>query len=594
MSLSYAYSIPDNRGSARPSQVLFLDVESHVIDQGKGVKRFEPFLWCLIAKRYRYHGQKSNQVTYVGNDLDKLWNLVVSYCKQKRNVYLTAHHLEVDIVPTRAIQHLMSRGFELEHVIAHNRVLILYFKRDKARLTIINNGNLASGSIEQWGEMLDCPKLPMPDSMASADEWEQYVTRDAEIMVKIWDALLEFLDIHDLGNFKQTQAGLAMAAFRHRFMQQKIVIHKHVKALDLERASYKGGRFEALKIGNFKNDTWYTLDVNSMYGWLMSAKPLPYELRGYDDRCDLKRLAKLLDRYAVIAEVQVTTSEPCLPRSENNKTIFAPGTFITTLTTPELKYCVQKGYVDQVFKVAWYYHDLILSKYADYFLSLKDRYDREGNKPMRQVTKLYLNALYGKFAQHGFVDEIVGECDPDEFRFGTEYDYDTKERYELNFYGGKIHRVRITKAGKYTLVALSSHIAAYARMRLWELMTLAGLENVYHTATDSLLVNEVGYHNLTNEIDPHQPGKLKIEKSYAKITIHDVNDMILDGQLKIKGIPKKAVQLSDNSWLVTHWSRLTTVLNNNRGDYYYVRELTKTLNRPRFRALEPVANPETG
>ncbi len=592
MSKSFDHTIKANKGSARPVHVIFADVESRLSEQPDGKTLFTPFLWTMIYRRYRKADNSFIESEYSGQTIDEFWELVDGHCYTKSKSYLVTHHLEVDFMPLKGFTQLAARGWQLEKLISHNRVLIMFWKQDKRSLIIMNNGNLFDGSIEQWGKVLGIDKLDMPKDDAPLTDWITYCMRDTVILCKMWELLYNFIDLHDLGNFKLTKAALAISAFRHRFMFTEIAIHNDGPTLLLERLSYKGGRFEALKIGSFTGETFYNLDINSMYGYIEQNAKLPYELRGFTDKPTMRSLLIRLKKYAIVADVEIEPTEPIFPHKEGDKIVYAAGRFRTVLTTPELAYCVKRDWIRGLYVMAWYYQAAILSEYATFFLELKSQYDQENNQPMRQMTKLYLNSLYGKFAQHGYEDKVIGTCDPDEFSFIESYNAQTHLRSTIARYGGFIHETIVTQQGYNTFISIASHITAYGRLMLWDLMTAAGLENVYHVATDSLVVNSAGYERLTRFIDPRTPGKLKIEKTFQTLTVKDVNDTIQDMTVKIKGIPKKAVQLSENSYQITAWPRLLTLLKNGITDYYYTRTETKILSRPRFYKLQGVPNPD--
>jgi hypothetical protein len=592
LSKAFDHTIKGNKGSARPVHVIFADVESRLSPQPDGKTLFTPFLWTMIYRRYRKADNEYIEYPFSGTSIDDFWELVDGHCYAKTKSYLVTHHLEVDFMPLKGFTQLQARGWELEKLISHNRVLIMFWRCEKRSLIIMNNGNLFDGSIEGWGKVLGIDKLEMPDQDAPLADWVTYCMRDTVILCKMWELLYNFIDLHDLGNFKLTKAALAISAFRHRFMSTEIAIHDDGPTLLLERLSYKGGRFEALKIGTFSGDTFYNLDINSMYGYIEKNAKLPYELRGYTDKPTMRSLLIRLKKYAIVADVEIEPTEPIFPHKENEKIVYAAGRFRTVLTTPEIVYCVKRGWVRALYTMAWYYQADILSEYAAFFLDLKSQYDRENNQPMRQMTKLYLNSLYGKFAQHGYEDKIIGDCDPGEFSFIESFNAQTHLRTTIARYGGHIHETIVTQQGYNTFISIASHITAFGRLMLWDLMQAAGLENVYHVATDSLVVNSVGYANLSSYLDARTPGRLKVEKTFTTLTVKDVNDTIQDITVKIKGIPKKAVQLSENSYQVTAWPRMLTLLKGGITDYYYTRTETKVLSRPRYYQLQGVPNPD--
>jgi hypothetical protein len=241
-----------------------------------------------------------------------------------------------------------------------------------------------------------------------------------------------------------------------------------------------------------------------------------------------------------------------------------------------------RGYITDVWRLAWYYQDKVLSDYARFFIDLKNSFDLQGNKPMRQITKLFLNSLYGKFGQKGYTDKIIGVCDPDVMRFEEGIASADGRTFEIARYGGKIHYLGHDAVARDSFIAIASHITAYGRVKLHGLALKAGFENVYHVATDSLIVNEAGYNRIAENIDPIIPGKLKIEYQITDLIIRDVNDMCCDGVDKIKGVSRKAIQTGINSYIITYWTKMMTLLKRGVRDRYYVTDIEKTLERGRF------------
>jgi hypothetical protein len=591
VSKAFARTIQKNENNERPSRVIFADVESKVSDPVKGKQLFSLLLWTMVYKRYRVDGQKDQTTTHYGTTASEFWDIVDDYCLDKTKVYLTTHHLEVDFMPLQGFIHLPERGWKLDKLISHGRVLALFWSKGKRKLVVMNNGNLFDGSIEQWGKVLGIEKRSMPSDAAPLEEWYHYCIRDTEIVVAMWDNLFSYLDKHDLGNFRITKAGLALQAYKHRFITNPIAIHKDPIVLTLERSAYAGGRFQALQIGNFTTGNYYTLDITSMYGWIMAHSVLPYELRGYKETSSLDLLHRLMRRYAVIVQATVDIQEPIFPIHQDSKLTYPVGSHTIYLTTPELEYIIKNGWSFQLHRVAWYYKAKCLSAYANYFLQLKNEYELADNQPMRQLTKLYLNSLYGKLAQKGYKDKIIGTCDPDVFKFTTEYDLTTHIRYDLAWYGGQVHRTEVSESGYNTATSIAAHITALGRLFIWDLMQQAGLEHVYHVATDSLVVDEVGYKNLSAWIQPGVAGMLKVEHTYATITIKDVNDVVLADTVKIKGIPYKAIKVDEDSYTITAWTKLTTLLKQGVIDHYYTRLVTKTLKRERYYQALGLPNP---
>jgi len=588
MSHAFHHTLKTNKRSERPSLLIFYDVESHYPAGVKGEQPFTPFLWTAIFKQEQGKGRQATRIETHGSTPKELWDFVESKTYSRRTLYMMSHHLEPDFFTMNGISELTQRGWALNKFIQNNRVVMFVFKKGYRKLIVMNSGNLFPGSIEHWGKLFGFPKLDQPPQEAGIDEWLPYCMRDTQILEKMYDTLIDFMDKHNTGNFKTTISGIAKSAFTHRFMDHEICIHDDPDVIDLERASYHGGRCQALQPGIYTGQTIYQLDANGMYASIEMEEELPYRLRGYLTNTSPKQIAHLLKSYAVIAEVSLDVKEPAFPSIEKGKVVFRTGPQTLTLTTPELKYLIERGWPYTVKRAAYYDSAPIFKRYAEYFYDLKRQYKSEGNRAMELLSKQFPNSLYGKFGQKGHRDVIVGNCDPEVINYEEVVNIETGKSYALFYYGGKIHKVWEEGNARDSFVAIAAHVTAYGRMRLWRWMLQAGLENVYAVATDSLKVNQKGYERLLPLIDPLKPGWLKVEAKADDFICYAPNDSYFNGKLTCKGVPKRAEAAGPDSYYVTVWPHAKTLLKNGQFVGYRTRVVKKTLRREEFhRAMDP-------
>ena len=177
------------------------------------------------------------------------------------------------------------------------------------------------------------------------------------------------------------------------------------------RKSYKGG-FTYLNpiYKNKTNGETVNLDVNSLYPYCMRYKPLcygdpiHYEGEYVDDKVYPLYIQKIL--------VCFTLKKNMIPTIQIKKTyLFSEKEYLKssegeiiplTLTSVDLKLFLEHydtSYIEYV--EGWKFkakYD-IFSDYIDYWIEVKNSATLEGNKGKRQLAKLLLNSLYGKFAQ---------------------------------------------------------------------------------------------------------------------------------------------------------------------------------------------------
>jgi len=585
MGISYHHLIKKNEGGEIVSHYIIFDVESKL--QKEGDKEiFTPFLWTALYMRVRKNkGNLSySEKTTWGNDINAFWDFVEEHTFVKSRSILTSHHLEVDFIPMQGVQQLQARGWKMFRYISHNRVIIFEYKKNNKTLIVMNSGNIFSGSIEKMGKILGYPKLTMPESPEINQAWVDYCMTDTLILSQMWKAYIRFLVEHDLGTMQFTIASQAMTAYRHRFMNRPIAIHDNKEVIALERRTYHGGRFQALVFGNPHAEQYYRLDVNSMYAGIMKQEKVPYELIYYVKKGSIEFLRWCFDRdYLVCADLVLEVNEPFLPVMQDGKTVYPVGRVSGGYCTPEIKYALKQGYIKEVGNVSVYRSDVLFSDYVDYFVGLRNDYKQAGNEVFAYICKLFNNSLYGKFGQYGYEDKIIGDS-PHELKREEGYDFETGTKTYYLHYNHKIHVVTRKPVAYNSFVAIAAHITSYGRMRLWHFMKTAGLENVYHVATDSLIVNSDGYQRLQAYIS-NKVGDLKVELVFKDLIVKSVNDMIIDGKEKIKGIPKKAIKLADDLYQITVWKSFNSLLTENDASLYYVKKMIKRLQRPDYRRV---------
>lgn len=118
--------------------------------------------------------------------------------------------------------------------------------------------------------------------------------------------------------------------------------------------------------------------------------------------------------------------------------------------------------------------------------------------------------------------------------------------------------------GQDSFPAIASHIAAAGRCVLWDYVLKAGKRNCYYADTDSIIVNQQGYDNLAEWIDPLKLGYLKVEGVTHRMEFHAKKDYVFGNERVSKGIRKNASRNADGSWHQTHFTSLKWAFS--RGD----------------------------
>jgi len=561
-----------------PCEMVFFDTETYVSKRESNREYHRFRLGVALYKRIRNDTQTDTKKYLYFTDKSTFWDFISQYCKNKTTLFLFAHNIVFDLISVDFILELEKRSFTCEYIYDNGYTFIAKWKRGKARLVALNTANWFMGTLDSWGKIVGLEKLDMPDFNESNETWFTYCKRDVDVLDELMSWYVKFIKNNNLGSWKYTIASSAFYAYRFRFMNHSIYIPQHSESNSLARESYHGGRTEVFRIGEYSSDTYYKLDVNSMYPFCMSSYKFPVELQQYGEISSLEQLDYLLKRFSVIARVKLDTDIPYYGVKHDDRLIFPIGKFWSVLTTPELITALKHNHIIDTDIAAVYRTENIFFDYVQFFYKLKQEYTTSDTKVLRAFSKLYLNSLYGKFGQRGYHTEILGHTEYPDYKMFFGYDVAENVRYKIMQIGRTLLYSYIQGESKQSFCAIASHVTAYARIYLYNLIRQAGLENVFYCDTDSVIVNTQGYLKLKHMINETTLGALKIEDIADNIAVYAPKDYRFGEHVILKGIRKEAKEIEPLTFQQEQWPGLSTIYKDNNRDYF-VQTIIKRVSR---------------
>lgn len=544
-----------------PKHFILWDTETTIPKKYSHDDTFDLKLGVLIYVELDKQAQVKRREVYRFSNVHEFIAIIMQYSRKKTALNLYAHNIGFDVRVLDLPFVFDEYGYKSTPPIINERTFIWKVSTDKGTLNLLDTANFGVLSVAELGENMGLEKLSIDFDTCTLDELFTYCLRDVEVLEQFVIGYIQYIVNNQLGSVKTTLAGQAMTAFRTRFISNPPYIHIDERALKLEREGYHGGRVECSRLGRFSGETFYYLDVNSMYPHSMVSGFLPQKFLGYSENVRLSYLPIRLNGYYVVAECTLNTDEPVYSIIKNNKLIFPTGQFTTVLYHPELQYAYEHGHILSISKCAIYLRNTMFTDYVDYFYGLKVQHGLENNKSWRYIDKLFLNSLYGKFGQlkpHRDLNCTL----PYEgvYRLPCINSVTGRHYQEIMWYGDLYTEY---KEGETLLSnpAIAGAITSKARMLLWSYIKQAGLSNVYYVDTDSLIVNGEGYENLQSVISPNDLGKLKLEKQSDILEVWGNKDYKFGDTEKIKGIPKHAERLTHNKWEFLQFEGFLTWLN---------------------------------
>jgi hypothetical protein len=408
--------------------------------------------------------------------------------------------------------------------------------------------NIYKTSVKEIGKIVGLEKLEIEESYKKGkvkkvtDKMREYCARDCNIVFLALQEIFNFA-----GSIKPTLASLALALYKNKYL--KFDLDYEPEYTDLFFNSYYGGRTEAFKIGK-TNACYY--DVNSMYPWAMLQRfPNPKKFKS-EKNISIHRFLHLTKFYEGLAHVKLFHVEHFfgfLPYKSNNKLLFPNGNFEGWYNLNELRFAIENKAIEikHVYEIH-YSTEILDSPFTDY---VNELYEIKNTSSGIEKTnaKLFLNSLYGKFAEKAKAEKTYYEEIP--LDLIQKYESIGIEHNIIMFNAERID-CYIEIEGKYeekkthVIPLFSSYITSYSRIRLLEYMLKWQKHNVVYCDTDSIMLE-----NEPNYKDSNVLGEFKREKE----VITEIKGLknytyTLDSKKfqKLKGVPKNAKQNNENEY----------------------------------------------
>lgn len=563
---------------AMPRHLVFFDTETHMTVKDDGTVEHRLRLGWAVYLRRPYGRHKEIEEWFTFTAASEFWEWLFSRCTSKVKLWCIARNVGFDFTVCEGWKYLKQSGYKLKFFYASGVTNIISVFSSQSSLVFLDSMNWFVESLEKTGERIGVPKMKVDFATVKDPELSQYCRNDVLIELENFRLFIRFLEENRVSRLCYTRGSTAMAAYLFRHMHVPIFIHNNREAIDLEREAYKGGRVECFRIGKLTDGPYTVVDVNSLYPFVMHGNNYPCKYVRKERYPTIAEFADFLDEYAVVARVKVHTDEPAYA-VRGQRTFFPVGTFWTSLCSPELRYALEHGHIVSVDKCFLYEQAELFTDFVDRFYGMRLQFKKDGNAEYVAMCKYILNSLYGKFGQKAEEWTKIADCpdEPDRYEYLIRADkpgcgtirYLMGQCFELTRFGESYD----------SFPAIAAHVTAYGRMRLWELMQLAGVGNYFYCDTDSLIVNSKGLRRLRREMSPTVLGKLKAEEVTPWLEIHGLKDYATGQKVVTKGIRKNAEELSEGVYRQDRWPTLQGMLRSGKGDVYRVTKTIKHLSR---------------
>jgi len=367
------------------------------------------------------------------------------------------------------------------------------------------------------------------------------------------------------GDIKITQASLSMTYFRRSHQPHDIEYNENTTFFF---DSYYGGRTEVFKLGLTHSTV---IDVNSMYPYMMKSMKFPNPkylkvevgAKWGNQKTFIKYFKdQILNAHEGCAYITIEhkkTTFGFLPykikttnaASDKGKLVFPTGRFSGCWNFPEIRFAMGKGAIEIINIEKIVYSQSMPTPFLTYVDRLYEQRliaERDGNAFEKYRVKIFMNSLYGKFAQR--IDE---DC-----IYIPDLDSCYMEIRELQI-AGRVKKLMlfnhirndaflILHSNKgwtcsYSIPSFASYITSGGRVALLEKMLEYENRKIVYCDTDSVFFeNSVGVENEYNLGGWKMEDKIVTEilglKNYKYQYIDKLGNLVK--KHPIKGIPEKA------------------------------------------------------
>lgn len=367
--------------------------------------------------------------------------LFIENLPAKKTIHFYCCNLAYDLVN-------LFDGFFYMLEVVYNGSYIVYAKLKNKNIFFADTLNHCKISVAEMGKLVGLKKLKFDRQNL------KYNKRDCEIVYKFMERVQSNYQSLNC-ECKLTMPASALDCFRRNYLNSKIK-KPDDKIIELLRKAYYGGRCEIFRLNKIKGKIFH-YDINSLYPFVMSSNryPNPNYFKYYNGDHNFD-----LDIFGV-ANADVFCPQmniPILPyKTKFGKLIFPTGEFSGTWSLIELKRAVENGY--EIKRINWHIQYPYSDNYFKNFVS--DLYSVRMNSKTsidKLMYKIFMNSLYGKFAQNNITYELI----PLEKSDGT----------EVHILDDMVFHKFIGEYPNHANIIWSVYTTSYARLLLYNYLKL--------------------------------------------------------------------------------------------------------------------------
>lgn len=470
-----------------PDCCVFVDVEPSVREvRAYGKHRVHEFGVGAATCCHLTDGHITDKASLIFRRASTFWAWLGEVRDHHKSTWVFAHNLGYDLTLLGFWDLLSASSDAVTCCVLEDPPTIISIRRGRKLIRFVDVLNywrlsvsaMATGCCSSAAPKLADTEPQSPDSCRC----QQHVEVIETCILRLIATVREM----SLCSFRPTAASLAWGAYTKCFLPMSLHPHCNEHARRLERAAYFGGRVEAHCIGLISEPV-SVLDCNSLYPSVMATRHYPTALYSYTRMLSTGDLRRAMEDFDVIAHVDLYGSHRPFPSATDNGICYCTDSGSYFMAGPELAAAYQDACVRRVHAAALYHRADIFTSFVDHFYRLKLAAYRTANKALLMLWKLFLNSLYGKFAQKGRCwthdPQIIS---PGKFRYWWHRMPGESAPIRCRSINGRVERRAPGVEPRNAMPAIAALVTSAGRCVLEGYLRLAGPQNALYCDTDSV------------------------------------------------------------------------------------------------------------
>lgn len=590
------HNLRHNKREFSPHRFLVFDTETKPV-HGVQIQR----LWrAIVVARHGRDKKGPGEKTFAGLTTTQLIDIISQEVRTKEALWIFAHNAAFDWAVTRLPVVLVRDGWVMTEQALTSHAPWAFFTRGNYHIRLLDSFSWLPVPVQEIGGMVGLDKPDMPDWDDSDEAWGRRCRMDALIVARALAELMDWWDEHRLGNWSITGPSTGWNSLLHMPRHGHVVIDPDPAARALERRALMGGRREVWRVGKQPPGLYVDLDFHAAHCVVADRFPLP-DRRWYKfDSLPVDSYVLQGKSVGVLAEVEIRTNSPRYAL-DTGKGIFYPiGRFKTTLAGPEILEAKARGELIAI-GPGWVYRlSGHMRQWANWVLGILDAPAGEVPETVRCMAKAWSRSVPGRWAGHtgevyktrpnpqgGWSVSHGHDCDPacrrEYAKVGgcsaaTMRACKKRRPKTTLIMGGKEISVFQDVEADHSFPAVLAWIQSWTRVMLGRVVDAFG-DAVVVCNTDGALVDVDRLCQLNEWYRPQgikgdaaglglvdlllerfagtwAPLQLRIKKRVRNVEILGPQHLILDGERRLAGVPKRATAGAGHVYSFDTWPRL--------------------------------------